>query len=221
MKISIVMSVFNNSKTLKRSIESILNQDYENFEFLIMNDCSNDSSKEILKNFENKDSRIKIFHNKKNIGLTKSLNILIDNATGQLIARQDADDYSSKDRLSTQVAFLREHNLDACTARSRVISNGKARPGLSFYLPIKLTMRYKNPFIHGTLLIKKDALIEIEKYDENFYYAQDYKLFKDLIDKGYKVNSLNKFLYFLNTEDNISSIMKKEQNFYAKLVRNS
>ena len=51
MKISIVMSVFNNSKTLKRSIESILNQDYENFEFLIMNDCSNDSSKEILKNF--------------------------------------------------------------------------------------------------------------------------------------------------------------------------
>ena len=59
MKISIIMSVFNNSKTLKRSIESILNQDYENFEFLIMNDCSNDSSKEILKNFENKDSRIK------------------------------------------------------------------------------------------------------------------------------------------------------------------
>ena len=46
-------------------------------------------------------------------------------------------------------------------------------------------------------------------------------MFKDLIDKGYKVNSLNKFLYFLNTEDNISSIMKKEQNFYAKLVRNS
>ena len=151
----------------------------------------------------------------------KSLNILIDNATGQLIARQDADDYSSKDRLSIQVAFLREHNLDACTSRSKVIGSGKARPGLSFYLPIKLTMRYKNPFIHGTLLIKKDALIEIEKYDENFYYAQDYKLFKDLIDKGYKVNSLNKFLYFLNTEDNISSIMKKEQNFYAKLVRNS
>ena len=111
MKISIIMSVFNNSKTLKRSIESILNQDYENFEFLIMNDCSNDSSKEILKNFENKDSRIKIFHNKKNIGLTKSLNILIDNATGKLIARQDADDYSSKDRLSTQVAFLREPSV--------------------------------------------------------------------------------------------------------------
>lgn len=221
MKISIIMSVFNNSKTLKRSIESILNQDYENFEFLIMNDCSNDSSKEILKNFENKDSRIKILHNEKNLGLTKSLNILINNATGQLIARQDADDYSTEDRLSTQVAFLRDHNLDACTARSKVISNGKARPGFSFYLPIKLTMRYKNPFIHGTLLIKKDVLIEIEKYDENFYYAQDYKLFKDLIDKGYKVNSLNKFLYFLNTEDNISSIMKKEQNFYAKLVRNS
>ena len=65
MKFSIIMSVFNNSKTLKRSIESILNQDYENFEFLIMNDCSNDSSKEILKNFENKDSRTKFFITKK------------------------------------------------------------------------------------------------------------------------------------------------------------
>mgnify|MGYP003956348861 CR=1 FL=1 len=76
--ISIIMSVFNNSKTLERCIESILNQDYENFEFLIMNDFSKDSSNKILKDYENEDSRIKVFNNKENIGLTKSLNILVN-----------------------------------------------------------------------------------------------------------------------------------------------
>tara|TARA_B000000609_G_C24123840_1_gene321182 strand:- start:340 stop:1005 length:666 start_codon:yes stop_codon:yes gene_type:complete len=221
MKISIIMSVFNNSKTLKRSIESILNQDYKNFEFLIMNDSSTDSTKEILKNYKNTDARIKIYENNKNLGLTKSLNILINNAKGELIARQDADDYSVNDRFSTQIEFLKNYNLDGCTSRSKVISTGKVRPGLSYFLPIKLAVKYKNPFIHGTLLIKKKVLQDVGNYDENFYYAQDYKLFKDLIDKGYKIKSINKFLYYLNTENNISSNMKKEQNYYAKLVRRS
>ncbi len=215
------MSVFNNSKTLKRSIESILNQDYKNFEFLIMNDSSTDSTKEILKNYKNTDARIKIYENNKNLGLTKSLNILINNAKGELIARQDADDYSVNDRFSTQIEFLKNYNLDGCTSRSKVISTGKVRPGLSYFLPIKLALKYKNPFIHGTLLIKKKVLQDVGNYDENFYYAQDYKLFKDLIDKGYKIKSINKFLYYLNTENNISSNMKKEQNYYAKLVRRS
>ncbi len=215
------MSVFNNSKTLKRSIESILNQDYKNFEFLIMNDSSTDSTKEILKNYKDTDARIKIYENNKNLGLTKSLNILVNNAKGELIARQDADDYSVNDRFSTQVEFLKSYNLDGCTSRSKVISTGKVRPGLSYFLPIKLAIKYKNPFIHGTLLIKKKVLQDVGNYDENFYYAQDYKLFKDLIDKGYKIKSINKFLYYLNTENNISSNMKKEQNYYAKLVRRS
>ena len=219
--ISIIMSVFNNSKTLERCIKSILNQDYENFEFLIMNDFSKDSSNRILKDYENQDSRIKVFNNKENIGLTKSLNILVNKSKGELIARQDADDYSSENRLLMQLSYLRDKNLDACTTRSRVISTGKARPAMSYYLPIKLSMKYKNPFIHGSLMVKKEVLNDIGNYDENFYYAQDYKLFKDLINRGYKVNTLNKFLYYLNTENNISSKNREEQNYYAKLVRST
>ena len=213
------MSVFNNSKTLERCIESILNQDYENFEFLIMNDFSKDSSNKILKDYENQDSRIKVFNNKENIGLTKSLNILINQSKGEFIARQDADDYSVENRLLMQLDYLTGKNLDACTTRSKVISTGKARPAMSYYLPMKLSMKYKNPFIHGSLLIKKKILNDIGNYDENFYYAQDYKLFKDLINRGYKINTLNKFLYYLNTENNISSTNREEQNYYAKLVR--
>ena len=163
--ISIIMSVFNNSKTLDRCINSIINQDYVDFQFLIMDDCSTDSSLSILKNYENKDSRIKVYKNKKNIGLTKSLNILISQSEGEYIARQDADDYSSKNRLTIQLDFLKNKSLDACTSRSKIISTGKARPGLSYYLPIKLLTKYKNPFIHGSLLIKRKVLNEVGNYD--------------------------------------------------------
>ena len=75
-------------------------------------------------------------------------------------------------------------------------------------------MRYKNPFIHGSLMIQADVLRSVGGYDDNFKYAQDYKLFIDLIKKGYKIKTLNKTLYSLNTKNNISEIYKKEQKKY-------
>ena len=66
-------------------------------------------------------------------------------------------------------------------------------PGKSFYLPSRLVIRFKNPFIHGTLMIKKSCLEEVGFYDESFYYAQDYKLFADLFKSKYKFINLKKF----------------------------
>ncbi len=78
MKISVLMSVYNDENLLKESIESILNQTYENFELLICNDSSLDNTSKVLSFYEKNDSRIKVINNKKNIGLTKSLNKLIN-----------------------------------------------------------------------------------------------------------------------------------------------
>ena len=75
--ISIIMSSYNSEKTIKKSILSILNQDYKNIEFLIVDDCSTDKSLSIMKKLAKNDKRIKIIENKKNIGLTKSLNKLL------------------------------------------------------------------------------------------------------------------------------------------------
>ena len=91
-KISILMSVYNSSKFLEKSVLSILNQTYQNFEFLIVDDGSEDDSFSILKKFEMEDNRIKVFQNVKNIGLTKSLNFLSHKAGGSFLGRQDADD---------------------------------------------------------------------------------------------------------------------------------
>ena len=115
--VSIIMSVFNNESDVASSIESILCQTYSNFEFLILDDGSTDNTEKIIRGF--KDDRIRIITNSENIGLTKSLNKLIIKANGDYIARQDADDLSKKERIETQIKFVQQKNLDACTSRAK------------------------------------------------------------------------------------------------------
>lgn len=217
--VSVLLSTYNSEESIGESIESLLSQTYKNLEILISDDGSTDSTKEICKKFQLKDERILFSSNKKNIGLTKSLNNLAQKASGSLIARHDADDISLPYRIEEQIEFMKKKKLDAVTTRSLVKQNNKKRPGISFYIPDKLLINRKNPFIHGTLIIKKNVFQEIGYYDERFYYAQDYKLFYDLLNKGYKVKTLNKTLYILNTENNISSENLEKQNYYADCVR--
>ena len=214
--ISVIMSVFNNEKDVNDAVESILNQTYNNFEFLIMDDASQDDTLSILKNL--KDKRIKLFHNEQNIGLTKSLNVLISKSKGHFIARQDADDLSLKTRFEDQINVLQNKNVKACTTRAKIKNSKKIIPKWSFYIPQNIAIKYKNPFIHGTLMIDKETLEKIGKYDERFKYAQDFKLFTDLINSNVKIKTLNKSLYVLNMQNNISTNKKNEQQYYADCV---
>jgi len=103
-KISVIMSVYNGEKYLREAIESILNQTFRDFEFIIINDGSTDKTSEILSSYN--DPRIVIINNKRNIGLTKSLNKGLKMVKGEYIARQDADDVSLPERLERMVNFL-------------------------------------------------------------------------------------------------------------------
>ncbi len=213
------MSVFNSKNTVRKAIESIISQDFENLEFLILDDCSTDNTFDILQEYAKKDNRLRIFKNEENIGLTKSLNILIDNSKGTLIARQDADDISMKNRLSKQVNQIRTKNLDFVTSRAIIKDTEKVIPRFSIYVPKKVVIKFKNPFIHGTLLIKKETIKSIGMYDERFLLSQDYKLFTDLIRSDYKYKVMKDKLYILNMENNISQLKKVEQEYYADCVR--
>ena len=217
--VSILMSTYNNEKTILKAVDSILLQDYINFELLILNDGSTDRTESLLEQFKEKDKRIRIFSNEKNLGLTVSLNKLINFSKGEIILRQDADDFSVKNRISVQVHYLVNGKADICFSRAKVIDRSKIIPNLSYYLPYKLVMKYKNPFIHGTLAINRKVLQSIGNYDENFYFAQDYKLYKDVISKKFNIKKIHTVLYHLNTENNISSNYSKEQNYYAECVR--
>jgi len=217
--VSVIMSTYNDEKTIFDSIQSILDQSYKNIELLVLNDASTDNTRKILNIF--KDKRIKIFTNKKNIGLTKSLNFLIKKSSGLFIARQDADDVSLPSRFEKQLDFLNKHNIKVCTTRALIKNSSKKIPGFSFYIPKKIIIRHKNPFIHGTLLIEKDLINRMGNYDEKFYYAQDYELFSKLIKNKYNVKTLKEPLYVLNTTNNISTYKKQEQQYYADCVKNN
>ena len=121
MKLSVIMSVFNNEETLEESIKSILNQTFKYFELLICNDASTDSSSKIIKRLKEKDKRIKMFENPKNIGLTKSLNILIKNSQGDYLARQDSDDISLNYRFQYQLDCFKKYDCDCTTSTSHGI----------------------------------------------------------------------------------------------------
>ena len=218
-KVTILLSVYNGEKHLSESIDSLLFQTYKNIEILIIDDNSNDATFDICKKYEESFNNIKVFKNLKNLGLTKSLNILIEHSSGTYLARQDADDISEATRIEKQIKFINKYKLDACTTRAFVMKQNKITPNKSVYMPKKLVMRFKNPFIHGSLMVKKRSILEVGKYNEKFYYSQDYKLMYDLIEKGYKVKIIKEPLYILNMEGNISIEKKDEQKYYAECVR--
>ena len=100
--VSVIMGVYNNEDTVKNAIDSILNQSYKNIELIITDDNSSDNSLSVIKNYQDQ-KNVKLIENKENIGLTKSLNLMIKASKGKLIARQDADDISLEKRIEVQV----------------------------------------------------------------------------------------------------------------------
>lgn len=217
--VTVIMSVYNNEATVNTAIESILGQSYKNIELIITDDCSSDSSLSIIKKYIDK-KNVKLIENSENRGLTKSLNSMIKIAQGKFIARQDADDISLYNRIQVQIDLINKFNLDFVSSRAISLQTKKYIPNISFNLPYKFLIRYKNPFIHGTLIIKKNVLLELGNYDERFKYAQDYKLMIDALDKQYKYKVLRKPYYLLNTRNNISNLFRDEQKYFADCARN-
>jgi glycosyltransferase involved in cell wall biosynthesis/GT2 family glycosyltransferase len=220
-KISVIMSVYNDEKYLKEAVESILNQTYSDFEFIIVNDGSTDNTKKILHQFS--DPRIKIINNEKNIGLTKSLNIALKSARGEYIARMDGDDISHPLRFEKQVAFLEKHQecLVLGTFMHMIDENGN-KIGLwgryENFEDIKTGLLIQNEIGHGSTMLRRSAIEKVGYYDENFLYAQDYDLWLRLSEIG-ELRNLPEKLYSLRFCQSCISIDKGEiQRKYALMA---
>lgn len=221
-KISVLMSVYNNQNSLERAIFGILNQTYKNIELLIMDDCSTDESSKVLESFS-EEKNIKIFKNSSNLGLTKSLNLLLKQSTGAYIARQDADDFSLPERFEIQLDLMdkKKYSISTTMAYKNEQKVFNLTPKLRYFVPSNIYINFNNPFIHGTLLMEKYIIDQIGGYDERFIYSQDYKLFYDLIKNNQKILKVCRPLYVLNTKNNISSLKSKEQRYFAYCVKKS
>lgn len=194
-KISVIMSVFNGEKFVKRAIKSVIEQTYRNFEFIIINDASTDHTQNILEKFRQIDKRIKLITNKKNLGLTKSLNIGLKNSNSSLIARIDSDDWWEPDKLEQQLNFLNknpDYGIVGTWAVSHNSLNGKVnyktRPVDS--IKVKNHLLKGTPFAHSSIVFKKDL---VNYYDVSYKTSQDYELYSRILEKT-KGYNLPKFL---------------------------
>lgn len=209
--VTVLMSVYNGEKYLSEAIESILNQTYKNFEFLIIDDGSTDSSKKIVKSYN--DSRIKLIENEENIGLTRSLNKGIELSKGKYIARMDADDISFPERLEKQVDFMENHeDVAVCGSWFRVIddkgnllSEVKTQINHEFLF---FELFFKNPMGHATTIMRKSVIEHIGRYDPDYVRTQDYDLWFRIIESGYKIHNIDRILIYYRKHENMVSIVE-------------
>lgn len=186
--VSVVMSVYNGQKYLSEAIESILNQTYTNFEFIIIDDGSTDNSLEIVQKYAKEDDRIRVIVNEKNIGLAKSLNKGIALARGEYIARMDADDVSLPERFEKQVSFFKSNsNVGLLGTNIKVFSQVDHRLHTHRSYPlddldIRWFMFFSPPFCHPTVMFRHSLVHKVEFfYSDHFLTAQDYELWSRLL----------------------------------------
>lgn len=179
-KVTVLMAVYNGECYIQEAIGSILSQTFDDFEFLIINDGSTDSTRKIICSYN--DPRIRLVDNDQNFGLTRSLNNGLKLAEGEFIARIDADDVSDSERLAKQVAFLETHPDVALVgtwykeidAQGKPISDGNLPCD---YTQIRWHLLFYCPFVHSAVMLRKSPVLEkIGFYNEALSYSMDYEL---------------------------------------------
>lgn len=214
INVSVLMSVFNGERYLYASVASILEQTFRDFEFIIINDGSTDSTTKILADYV--DPRIIVINNDANIGLTKSLNKGLKIAQGEYIARMDADDISCSERLEKQIRFL-ESNAEIGLLGTSWTAIDEGGLELSYS---KAYSGYNSVHFmcHGSVMIRKTCLNKVGGYREVFKYAQDYDLWLRLREVC-EVANLGELLYKLRiSEQSITSMRKTAQDLFASLA---
>ena len=183
---------------IRQSVDSILCQTFDDYEFIIVNDKPDrEELRELLDDYSKKDGRIVVISNEDNIGLTKSLNKALSVANGIYIARMDADDYSHPMRFEKQISFLESHPdvvMIGCYARimkedGRIIGEMHTR---NDYNQLKLMIPFTQPAFHPSMMYKRVVDKEPVRYDEGMKMSQDYELCSRLID--YPISNIPEYL---------------------------
>lgn len=225
-RISVIMGVFNGGVRLRETIESIQNQTESNWECIVVDDASLDSSYDLLESFAGNDHRFRVFRNSKNQGLTYSLNEALSRSSAQYIARHDTDDISHYERFSKQAAYLDANqnvglvgsNYEVMDVDGSILSISRPPGGFS---QIRSRSLKRNVFAHGSLMMRRCALQSIQGYRQEFQMAQDYDLILRLMEK-WDLASLPETLYRLRLTPAGGSLSRLEiQNFYAEMARSA
>ncbi|MDT8284421.1 MAG: glycosyltransferase [Thermovirgaceae bacterium] len=219
--VSVLMTVYNGAPYVARSIGSVLEQTYPNFEFIIVDDGSKDETWEILTSLAERDKRISLLRNEENLGIPKSANRGLAIVKGRFLARQDADDWSYPARLEKQLDYLRAHKDCVALGTRMLVVDGADRP-IRLY-DVRTTHEEIDAFhmngfggmlAHPSMVARTKIVRETGGYREEFPLAEDYDLFLRLAEVGRLHNLPDVLVRYNMHSGNISRTKKELMKFH-------
>ncbi|MBF0625663.1 MAG: glycosyltransferase [Magnetococcales bacterium] len=189
-RVTVLMAVCNGAAYLPEALESLEVQTLADFELLVVEDGSTDATPDILRRQAQRDPRLRILTNPGNLGLTRSLNLGLEQARGEFVARQDADDRSRPDRLARQCAFLERHPEVGLVGGECAYLDPAGRPRpkhdpapATEDLTIRWLALFDNPFYHSTMMFRRSLVTgQGLRYNPELFCAQDFDLWSRMLD---------------------------------------
>jgi len=217
--VSVIIPAYNAENYVLESIHSILNQTYQNFECIIIDDASTDNTVHIITAIQ--DARIILIKKPVNTGYTKSLNIGLQKANGIYVARMDADDFSYPERFSRQVAFMEEHtDYIMCSTGFSLFHNNHAIPTSNTFDLLKIELLFTNVVCHPSVMMRTSALRTFQlEYNAKYEPAEDYELWTRMIRYGKIITLPSVLVKYRLHEGQVSSKRNKQQVRIANTIR--
>lgn len=223
VKVSVLMAVHNAQEHLRSAMDSILDQSLEDFEFIVVDDGSTDSTPDILRSYA--DRRLRVLRNDANLGLNRSLNRGLREARGEYVARMDGDDISLPRRLEKQALFLDSHP-EVVIAGCQALLFAEGHEYVAWYPEtgeeVAAHMLLAPPFAHPAVMIRTDFLRQHSlDYDEDVPCAQDYHLWDRLLDipGAQGANLPEVLLHYRLNQQGVTGTRRAEQDRAARDIR--
>ena len=201
--VSVVVPVFNAETSVKRAIDSVLNQTQQDFELLLVNDCSTDGSRAVLDAYRN-DARVSILENETNQGKSRSRNRAIESSRGRYIAFLDSDDVWRPQKIENQIAFMTEHSYPiSYTGYTMVDVHDSASRQVSAPRELDYQSLLKYCFI-GFLTAMYDTNVLGKRYFRDLPRREDYVFWLDILKEGYIAGGLNEDLAIYSRDSRLA-----------------
>lgn len=221
--VTVLMPVYNGEAQVADAIESILGQTFAEFEFLIVNDGSQDHTQAILEDYAARDTRIRVVQ-QANMGLTATLNVGLRLARGEFVARQDHDDLSAPERLQHQLAWMRAHpDTVLLGTRARITANGaateRAHDHALHNAALQVDLLFNNPFVHSAVMLRREAVLALGGYstDPERQPPEDYELWARIARTARVANLPERLLVYNEVPSSLSRA--GEHPFRSMIVR--
>ncbi len=217
------MKILNGEVYVDQAVASILNQSFQDFEFIIVDDGSTDGTWEALGKFAEKDNRIILLKNPENLGLPRSANLSLEQVRGQYIAIQDADDWSYPQRLEKQVQYMDAHVECVAVGSQMLVVNHNGTPLRLYKVPLnysEIDHLHMNGFggmlAHPAMVARTSVVREIGGYGEEFPLSDDYDLLLRLAEKGRLENLPDILVRYTQHSSNITGSKEALWRSYKK-----